>query len=360
MKMNKRSIYLGIITISLISITGYNSLVITAVSGSDDDHCFYPVDMDFQDGAFCAVTHRRHIQWWYFDAVFDNNYSIHVGLMTLSKGHRGLFFPGLNIYKDGELMFHKRMVIPFFKFSNSSDQPFWASEEIPWIVSYGKQVMKAHIDENGSWVYDVSLEIKGQRADLQFKGVMKGWKSDIPKARKDKYYSSWCVPQPKATVKGTIVLDGETINVNGIGYHEHAWKLYTLPQGWCWGKIAGDSMTLTIARVQHSRINNFFLGVLNYNESSYINIDPEKTEFKVTKYKFSNRMLVPTEIIFKTVDEENDLFINITMETVEMDPLGLLTLRYHRQHMKMKGTITIGLHSEEIDSVQIMEVIRFR
>ena len=71
-------------------------------------------------------------------------------------------------------------------------------------------------------------------------------------------------------------------------------------------------------------------------------------------------MLVPTEIIFKTVDEENDLYIDIKMETVEMDPLGLLTLRYHRQHMRMKGTITIGSHRENIDSVQIMEVIRFR
>jgi len=315
--------------------------------------------MDFKDGAFCAVSHRHHIQWWYFDAVFDNNYSIHVGLMTLSKGHRGLFLPGLNIYKDGELKFHKRLAIPFSGFSDSEEQPFWASEEIPWIKSFDEQIMKAHIDEDGKWIYDVSLEIEGQRADLQFTGVMKGWKSNIPKARQGKYYSSWCVPQPKANVNGTITLDDETINVNGTGYHEHAWKFYTLPEGWYWSKITGDSINVIVAMIWHSRFNGEVIGVLNQGTSNYVNIDPEKTIFKVTKYTYHSRMILPTEIVFKTIDEENDVYINITMKTVEMDALHFLSLRFHRQHMRMMGTVTFGRYSENIDSVQMMEVIRF-
>jgi len=356
------------IAISLILIAGCSNLVITVSArsseydlksnhffvdvlknrinsrfkSSDDDHRFFPVDMDFKDGAFCEISHRRHVQWWYFDAVFDNGYSVHVGFLALSKGHQGVFFPGLNIYKDGEMKFHKRIAIPFSEFSDSKDEPFWASEEIPWVKSFGDQMFKAHIDENGTWIYNVSLEIEGQRADLQFTGIMKGWKSDIPKARPGQYYSSWCVPQPKARVNGTITLDGETINVNGTGYHEHAWKLYSLPQGWYWAKVAGDSINIIFSMIWHSRFNGEIIGVLNHGASDYVNIDPEKTEFKVTKYKYNNRMMVPTEIVFKTNDEENDVCINITMETVEMSALHILSLRYHRQHMKITGTITFG------------------
>ena len=45
---------------------------------------FSPSDIKMQDDAFHESKSSRYAEWWYFDAVFDNGYSIQVAVRILS------------------------------------------------------------------------------------------------------------------------------------------------------------------------------------------------------------------------------------------------------------------------------------
>ena len=310
---------------------------------SGDGFDFVPEDVALQDGAF----HKSNVlagQWWYFDAVFDNGYSIQLGITVISKGANGLILPKLNIYKDTNLEGHAGKVVLF--------PQFWASEDIPFIKLYGKQVMKGYIDE-GKWIYDVSLEIDDQAANLRFIGTMKGWKGKLPG-------SWWGVMLPKASVSGNITSNGIKINVVGEGYHEHGWDVFfpIKENGWYWGKIVGNSLNVVWSKIMQNRWRGQPIAVLNQGSLNYTNISPEYLYFNITKYKYYERKLIP--IGFTLQANYNNLHIDIKMEAVNIHHVRIAILNYWRYHVKVTGIVSIGVDSEKIDNVQIMELMRLR
>lgn len=314
-------------------------------STSGDDPNFVPEDIALQDGAF----HKSNVlagQWWYFDAVFDNGYSIQLGITVISKGANGLIFPKLNIYKDTNLKAHAGKVVLFSQ--------FWASENTPFIKLYGKQVMRGYIYENtGKWIYDVSLEIDDQAANLRFIGTMKGWKGKLPG-------SWWGVMLPKASVTGNITSNGVKINVVGEGYHEHSWDVFfpIKENGWYWGKIVGSTLNVVWSKIMQNRWWGQPIAVLNKGSLNYININSEYFYFNITKYKYYERKLIP--IGFTLQANYNSLHIDIKMEAVNIHHVRIAILNYWRYHVRVTGTVSIGVDSEKIDNIQIMELMRLR
>lgn len=55
------------------------------------------------DDAFHGSAKHVAAEWWYFDAIFTNNYSLHIGCRTFSQKKFGIVSPFLEIYKDGKL-----------------------------------------------------------------------------------------------------------------------------------------------------------------------------------------------------------------------------------------------------------------
>ena len=94
-------------------------------------------------------------EWWYFDAVFDNNYSVQFSINHACIEGIGMIVPLLNIYKDGESLVHiKEFLLP---------NKFIASEEEPRIILSGQQIMQGYVDKSGNWIFDISLQMEDKK-----------------------------------------------------------------------------------------------------------------------------------------------------------------------------------------------------
>jgi predicted secreted hydrolase len=193
--------------------------------------------------------------------------------------------------------------------------------------------------------------------DLQFLGTTAGYKGKILRG--------WYGPVlPKAIVNGYLLLNGKQIEVTGVGYQEHGWGIPPLlwEWGWYFGKIMSDSYTLFWGRLMLNRWREQVrTAVLSQDQSGYINIKPENFKLKAKEYKFNNMRIIPTKFILNIADPNNAIFINATLETINIHQLELSIFRCWRYHVLVNGEISYGSSIEEIkDEIHIMELVRFR
>ena len=70
--------------------------------GKIDYRFLKAVDITPKDDAFHGNINLLDIEWWYFDAVFDNGYSLHVGVRTYHIRNSGIVQSRINVYKEGK------------------------------------------------------------------------------------------------------------------------------------------------------------------------------------------------------------------------------------------------------------------
>lgn len=312
------------------------------------DFIFFPEDIELKDDAFHGADTLHFTEWWYFDAIFDNGYTAQVGIRVLGLINQGLIYVRLDIYKEGELESHelKKFLI----------WDFYASEDFPLIILDGKQVMEGYIDETtGEWIYDVTLQLDRSSVDLHFVGCSKGWKGSTPGGK-------WAVILPRANVSGTLTTNTTNINVSGIGYHDHNWEITAFTGvnfGWFWGKVNSDHYTLTWAKIMTTRFWGQPLLVVNKGKIDFINILPEDIQLDIYDIRLENGMLVPFQ--FNLNVQTGDIAINIIMDVIDTHHVRWVgVINYWRYHLRCRGSITIGSHTEQINEIQLAEFIRFR
>ena len=312
------------------------------------DFIFFPEDIELKDDAFHGADTLHFTEWWYFDAIFDNGYTAQVGIRVLGLVNQGLIYVRLDIYKEGELESHelKKFLI----------WDFYASEDFPLIILDGKQVMEGYIDETtGEWIYDVTLQLDRSSVDLHFVGCSKGWKGSTPGGK-------WAVILPRANVSGTLTTNTTNINVSGIGYHDHNWEITAFTGvnfGWFWGKVNSDHYTLTWAKIMTTRFWGQPLLVVNKGKIDFINILPEDIQLDINDIRLENGMLVPFQ--FNLNVQTGDIAINIIMDVIDTHHVRWVgVINYWRYHLRCRGSITIGSHTEQINEIQLAEFIRFR
>jgi predicted secreted hydrolase len=193
---------------------------------------------------------------------------------------------------------------------------------------------------------------------LRFIGTTKGWKID-----------EWAVPLPKANVSGILVLNGNTIKVSGIGYHDHNWNIssYTFikDNGWYWGKIRGNTLNVVWAKIMQIPLEERLIAVLNQDDQDkggYINIDPENIHFYASDYRWDHGRLIPTKFALYIHDDGID--VNVTMEALSIHHVDIPLPLYWRYHVRIVGLISFHLDGEtvreDVDNIQIMEFMSFR
>ncbi len=147
----------------------------TYTSLKDSPFKFTPSNVSIKDDAFHSSTAPRFTEWWYFDAMFDNGYSIQLNIRFLSiiKNRFALIYKRIDIYKEGQLIKHYR--------KRYSLKDYDASKEIPSVKLGGKEVIKGFVDKKtGNIIYDLSFEIENTSANLRFRSCTKGWKGTNP------------------------------------------------------------------------------------------------------------------------------------------------------------------------------------
>ena len=306
------------------------------------------------DDAFHGSPKRMAAEWWYFDALLNDDISIHVGFKTFTKKNRGFVSPIIDIYKNGKLKYASTNKFLFRRVKISKDIPSINLFEKP-ILTFDQN----RYEKTNEWCYNVKMKIKDLSVDLDFIGLTKGWKIETP-------MESWTVAQPNAKVTGKIGIKNKTINVEGTGYHDHNWNYSLLTMmnygiGWYWGKIRSETITITWANIIKSSKKYEILSVVNQDGKGFFNINPATIIFKPEKFIKDHRGRTPTKFTFIIKDNiDNDkIKADVIMDTEELHFDKILMIPYWRHHVKAKGSISIGDKTEPVKNIQIMEYIKF-
>ncbi len=313
-----------------------------------DDFAFSPEDIELQDDAFHGADTLHFIEWWYFDAVFNNNYSIQAGLHIFSMINQGFAYLTINLYKDNKLTLNEKRLYPL------SD--LYLSKDMPLIMIDGKQFMMGYIDTiTGNWIYNISFETGDTLLDLHFIGCTEGWKGTTPAGW-------WGVILPRAEVNGKITVGNREIELEGVGYHDHNWDVtlsVALNFGWIWGKINSNNYTMTWSNI----LTTWFLAnpliVVNEKNNGYVNVEPENINITVEDIRFKDGMLIPYAFSIDAHNENVSLDVDIkVLETHYVSIMGMIN--YWRYHVNCTGLITVGSKTEVIDEKNVVEFVRFR
>ncbi|MCX6665657.1 MAG: hypothetical protein NT038_06320 [Euryarchaeota archaeon] len=306
---------------------------------------FSPKPVNLSDDAFHGADTIDFTEWWYFDAILNDGYSIQLIFQVISLLDRNVLSTKINMYQNGKLVANaEKIFLP---------DEFFISKETPLITINGKQVMNGEID-HGQWIYDVSVDINDVAVDLCFVGTTCGWKGDAP-------VSKWAVILPKADVQGMITINNQKQNVMGTGYHDHNWELNAQAGkyfGWLWGKISTGSVTVVWSSILDTRFEGQPILVINIGAQEYQSIDPSAIRFTADEIFLENGKMIPHKFVLHATTDTVSVSLTMTVETIHHVKVGTIT--YWRYHVHCLGSVTIDGKTELVDQKEIAEFVRFR
>jgi len=310
---------------------------------------FIPKDIEPKDDGFHESKAIMCTEWWYFDAEFDNKYSIQMNLRINSAFKRIVkIFLRLEIYKEGKLIKSSAEVISKKRFRALKDQPIVFIDD--------KEIIKGALNKKtGNYVFELNLDFNNISAKLKFDGCTKGWKGIVP-------IGSWAVILPKAYVTGVLKINNESVNVKGHGYHDHNWDFTpskVLNFGWFWGKIMSKNHTIAWATIFKNEKKGAPLLVINKDNGGYTNILPKNIYFVARDFKKDNKRDIPNFFQLKVDDEK--VKIDVSMQILDTRFIKIMRLfNYWRYHARCTGYILIDGEMEKINQIHMLEFIRFK
>jgi hypothetical protein len=306
-----------------------------------EDPLFNPVDIDLSDLGY-NHTNKIAAQWWYFDAVFSNNYSTVIGIFHFSISSKiGFFFIRINIYENGQFLERSYKFIPLNHISFSLEKP-----ELSYLTS---PIYSGTYDTTHKIKVHLNVTIINTHLNLTFTELTKGWKGYTGKGW-------WSCPLPKASVNGTIRLNNKIIPVSGDGYHEHAWMVQSMHRNWKWGKFSSASTnTIFSKNMKNLREEDIFLVVINTDTQNYTSIYRNNISYTHVDYMIDHGKIIPTKSILEI--NQYPIYVNVTFSAKSLHFTSLILLNYWRFHMQIIGYITVNDITEEIDDNQIMEYL---
>jgi len=304
---------------------------------------FNPQDITLRDDAAHIKQRFSGIETWYYDGFFNEKYSIVALINILTLGKTGVIRTGLFIYKDAKLVQSLRQKHPYKK--------LYASEETPDIRIDGKQLLLGEVNTNGVWQYQIKMGNENLSVDIKLEKKSKGWMGKTT-------LGSW-LAIPYFNITGTLRIKGEAIALKGRGYHDH--NVYSIlapfkTKGYHFGNINLKDSVITWGRVIKNRKQIQTLSILT-SEKKFISFRPEEIHFVLEKKRKEQRKNIPD--VFSLKIQSNDINLDVAVETKALDHIKMPTLNYWRYHTKNKGLLKTITGTEEIDSVEIAEMLRF-
>jgi len=305
---------------------------------------FTPKDIVLQDDAVHRKKNFGYVETFYYDALFDNKYSIVMLVNIIHLGISDIVFAGLIIYNNTKIVKRIQLKPPY--------KCYFLSEKEPLIVINNKQIVKGYINKDTKqWKYILSMGNEYQGADLKLIKIMKAWKRKT-------FLGNWLVI-PKFKVKGKIFLNGNEIKVSGEGYHDHnIYPIYSpfVNKGYHFGKISIDSIKIIWVHVVKNKTNEEYIVILN-KEKGYIQIDPKEFEFKIEKKTTDHGKIIP---IICSLKIKNDILnLDVKIESIKFHHNSLPTINYWRHHVRNIGKFQMNTISKKIDNYEIAEYMRF-
>jgi len=120
---------------------------------------FNPESFVLKDNAFHNAKFFGNVETWYYDAIFDNKYSVVCLVSAVQFLKVGIILTGLFVYKDGTLInsIRDRFLLSHFQ----------GSKERPYIVINGKEIINGDVQRDSKdWIYHIVMGDKKKSGDL--------------------------------------------------------------------------------------------------------------------------------------------------------------------------------------------------
>jgi predicted secreted hydrolase len=297
-------------------------------------------------------ANKLSAEWWYFDGVFSDEYSFHIGIRTFTRKKRGRAIIFFELYQKEEIIFEKKKRYQFKDIITTNEYPSVQINDHSILEFDMKQYQ-----ERGEWIYHISLAIDDCNADLYFHSITQGFKIETEK-------ESWTVAVPKAKITGTIKYGDKKLSVNGIGYHDHNWNYtimsaITYGKGWYWGKIKSDTFTIIWANVLKRSGFEDLLAIVCPDHNGFYNISPDLMKFEVKKYTTYHRRKIPSiiHLSFQQTIDSTPINVDVVMEVNHVHFTKVFFASYWRYHVNITGFISVDNKTEQLNIKQIMEYL---
>jgi hypothetical protein len=239
-----------------------------------------------EDGLHIDMKKRQNYEWWYFDAHLDNGYTLVVFFYAKYPN------PGLDQGKTGvEITLVKPDGKRIQKFIAYSKSEFTAARDKPE-VTIGKNTLRVEEQEGDLPIYKININEKDLGCHLIYTAQVDGWKPGTGLSHfGDLGTFGWIVPFPKATVEGTLTEGEKTIQIKGIGYHDHNWldfSFQNIINYWMWGRVYSENYTVSYAFIQcNEKVNNHQVKVLMLAEEQKVILSTGEYDFKQKDFSYN-------------------------------------------------------------------------
>jgi hypothetical protein len=274
-------------------------------------------------------------EWWYFDARLDNGYTV-VGFFRAKHERTGKTGVEITIYKpDGEKI---QNVIDY------SHSDLSASRDIP-DVKIGNNYIKVDFSNKELPIYEIFIDEGEYGLHLKYTATVHGWKpgNGYIEFGKSNHFG-WIIALPRANVEGTIKVNNETIEVKGIGYHDHNWLNFNFAMiidYWYWGRIYSENFTVIFAYIKcNKRMDNYPIQVLMIAEKEKVFLSAGEYEMFQDDFEYNDKAKNSHPKLLKfNFGNNNEITLNV-QDIIDSDnllyELGPITRFLAKNLLKLK------------------------
>jgi hypothetical protein len=326
-----------------------------------------------EDGLHIDMRKKGMYEWWYFDAHLESGHTIVVFFHAANPN------PGVAGKTGVEIVLLRPDGNKTQKFVPYNKSVFTASRDRA-DVKIGENYLRVKQSPGELPVYEVYVKEKDLGCHLTYKAEVNGWKPGTGVSHFGAMgYFAWVVPFARASVEGTVTDGNHTIQVKGIGYHDHNWLDFQFPRiidYWMWGRIYSPHYTVSYAFIQcNTKMNNHAVKVLMLANGREVVLSTGEFDFIKEDFVYNPKAghSYPKKLVIRVPNElEVTLSVRNVLESQDMLenfslPLRLIAkylLRLRPGYFRLASNFEISVTREggtnKESGTTLHEIVLFR
>lgn len=295
-------------------------------------------------------------EWWYFDFSFDNGYKA----VATFHYHNMMMIPHIPTM---QLFVYPPEGAPRFR--------LWALKpgQLNLAASDRCNVqMGALRAEDAGNEYRLLMDMKDIGLNVRIQNIVPPWKAGTGVLWSDPdigQETGWIVAVPRGHAYGTLKLDGETMEVNGLAYHDHNYGNCPMEKtfsGWYWGRLYDPGYTLVYGWVIPRNQDMPVVSPLMLAKGSNIVVSTDNMTLTVEEYERDQKygLDLPMRLRLRCcgsgVEIDCRLETDQVVESLEL-PRGSSFYHYCRFLARYEGVITVDGAHEKVSGETLHEAM---
>lgn len=240
-----------------------------------------------EDGFHMDMEKKGMYEWWYFDAHLETGHTVVVFFHASNPN------PGLTGKTGIEIVLVRPDGVRFQKFIPFPKKEFSAARDKPE-VNIGNNSIRVFQRDGELPVYKVDVDVEEFSCHLTYAAEVNGWKPGSGLSHFGEMGSfGWVIPFARASVNGTVKDGDVTLQVKGVGYHDHNWLNFAFPtiiNYWMWGRVYSTNYTLAYAFIQcNNKVDYHQVKVLMLAEGQEVILSTGEFDFEKGNYEYNSK-----------------------------------------------------------------------